>query len=63
MNHQLAGALFLLFGMSLLGNSIADLSNNFVSIMENIKSIIGVALGISSCIYGYKRMKNDPSVS
>ena len=62
MNHQLAGTIFLLFGMSLLGSSIGDLYNHSISMeYESIKSILGIVLGISSSIYGYKRMKSEPT--
>ena len=53
MSNKLAGAIFILFGMSLLGSSVEDLLSN----SEGIKSILGMILGISSSIYGYMRMK------
>ena len=59
MNNKLAGFIFILFGMGLLGESVGELYHNSISMnYESIKSVIGVVLGISSCIYGYKRMKD-----
>ncbi len=60
MNNKLAGVLFILFGMSLLGNSIAEVYHNSIGINKAaIKPILGILLGISSSIYGYKRMNTE----
>ena len=60
MNNKLAGFLFILFGTSLLGDSIAEVYNNSIGMdRESIKSVFGILLGISSSIYGYKRMKME----
>jgi len=62
MNNKLAGAIFILFGIGLLGESVGDLYQNARSMdYKSIKSILGVVLGISSCIYGYKRTKSKKS--
>ena len=59
MSNKLAGAIFILFGIGLLGESTGDLYQNSISMnYESAKSVLGVVLGISSCIYGYKRMKD-----
>lgn len=58
MSNKLAGAIFILFGMSLLGSSVKDLLSNSEGVNnESIKSTLGLILGISSSIYGYLRMK------
>jgi len=63
MNNKLAGALFIMFGMGLLGSSVEDLFNNPISMNYGSgKSILGLILGISSSIYGYKRMKMEDTI-
>ena len=60
MSHKLVGVIFILFGMGLLGESAGEVYRNSISVdYESIKSIGGILLGIASCIYGYKRMKNE----
>jgi len=57
MNNTLSGIIFLIFGIGLLGDSIYDLYNNSISMdTKSLKSILLTLLGISSCIYGYKKM-------
>jgi len=64
MNNKLTGAIFILFGMGLLGDSTADVYHNSISTdYGSLKSVIGIVLGISSCMYGYKRMKSGNSIS
>ncbi len=63
MNNKLAGAIFIIFGMGLLGDSVGDLYDNSISMnYESGKSILGLILGISSSIYGYKRMKMEDTI-
>jgi len=58
MNNKLAGILFIMFGMGLLGDSIQDFSTDGTGLnLDSIKPILGILLGICSSIYGYKRMK------
>ena len=60
MNHKLVGLIFIMFGMGLFGESTGDLYHNALSMdYKSAKSVFGVVLGISSCIYGYKRMKSE----
>lgn len=60
MSNELIGTIFLVLGMGLLGSSIEDLYNNSGGInSESIKPILGIILGISASVYGYKRMKVD----
>lgn len=60
MNNKLAGGLFIMFGMGLLGSSIEDMSSISIGLdKETFRAIVGIILGISSSIYGYKRMKMD----
>ncbi len=64
MSNKLAGAIFIIFGMSLLGSSVEDLLSNSEGMnKESIKPILGIILGISSSIYGYMRMKIEDTTS
>ena len=59
MNHKLAGTIFIMLGMGLLGSSVEDLfTNSFRMDGEGFKSIVGILIGIAGTIYGFKRMKN-----
>ncbi len=59
MNNKLSGAIFMIFGMGLLGDSIENLYNNSISMdFESAQLIFLLLLAISSCIYGYKQIKN-----
>lgn len=59
MSHKLVGVIFILFGMGLLGESAGDVYRNSIRMdYESLKSVAGILLGIASCIYGYRRMKN-----
>jgi len=63
MNNKLSGIIFLLFGIGLLGDSAYDLYHNPVSIdFKTLKSVLLLGLAISSCIYGYKQIKNDDKI-
>ena len=63
MNNKLAGIIFIMLGMGLLGSSVEALYNHSISMnYESGKSIVGVLLGISSSIYGYKRMKMEDTI-
>ena len=58
MNNKVVGIIFILFGMGLLGDSTANLYQNSLGTgFDSVKSIIGVVLGIASCVYGFKRTK------
>ena len=59
MSSKIVGIIFIAFGMGLLGDSIGQLYYNPKNLdYISIKSVLGVVLGIASCMYGYKRMKN-----
>ncbi len=60
MSNKLVGIIFILFGMGLLGESMGEVYHNSVSMdYDSLKSVLGILLGFASCIYGYKRMKNE----
>jgi len=59
MNHKLAGIIFILFGIGLTGDSSHDLYYGVLNMdFKTIKSVVLLLLGISSCIYGYKKFNN-----
>lgn len=55
MNNKLSGIIFLLFGLGLTFDSIQELASN--STITNIKTVILLLLGISSCIFGFKQIQ------
>ena len=56
MNSKLSGFIFFIFGISLFFDNGYAWYNDSTSI--SIKSVLLFLLGISSCIYGYKQIKD-----
>jgi len=58
MNKKLAGTIFILFGIGLIGDAAHNLYYDALAMdKKTIKTIFSILLGISSCIYGYKRLQ------